>query len=108
MREKLGSCCAMGRKPKRNKAVQENCLKKQIEESMSDTIKSVADGLFGENQAVGEFCVPTTTLKDRLAGRVALKARSRLIPYLKSEEESELVQFLVKCAEIDFPNKKMN
>ena len=73
---------------------------------MSGAVKAVADGLLGVNRAAGEFGVLRTTLKDRLAGRVAHEARSGPTPYLTRDEESELVAFLVKCAEIGFPERK--
>ena len=45
-------------------------------------------------------------MKDRLSGKVIHGARSGPVPYLTSEEESELVQFLLTSAKIGYPKTK--
>ena len=47
----------------------------------------------GVNQAARTHSFPTTTLKDRLAGRVKHGKKSRPEPYLTPQEEEELVEF---------------
>ena len=55
------------------------------------------DGV-GVNQAARNFSVPASTLKDRLSGRVEHGKNFGPVPYLSSEEEAELIEFLTKCA----------
>ena len=47
----------------------------------------------GVHTAALEFNVPRTTLKDRIAGRVAHGCNMGPKPYLTYEEEKELVEF---------------
>ena len=53
-----------------------------------------------------QYGVPRTTLKDRLSGKVAPGANPGPIPYLTSEEEDELVEHLLTCADIGYPKTK--
>ena len=50
--------------------------------------------------------MPKTALKDRLFGRATLETNPGLVPYLTSEEEDELVKYLLMCAEIGYLKTK--
>ena len=49
--------------------------------SMVGAMKAVAEGL-GINRAALEFCVPKTTLKDRVSGRVKHGTKPVRVPFL--------------------------
>ena len=74
------------------------------EESMRRATKAVTDGKLGVNWAADQYAVPRSTLKDRLSGRHGTKSGPQ--PYLSYEEEGELANFLMKCAEIGYPETK--
>ena len=50
--------------------------------------------------------MPPSTLKDRLSGRVKHGSKPDPAPYLSSDEESELVEFLKTSAKIGFGKTK--
>ena len=52
--------------------------------------------------AAEEYDVPRSTLGDRISGRVAPGSTSAPPKYLSTQEEEELVQFLIDCASIGF------
>lgn len=56
--------------------------------------------------AASHFGVPKSTLGDRISGRVVLGSRSGPKPYLSTEEEDELMQFLLRCASIGYPKSR--
>lgn len=49
---------------------------------MIGAIAAVTSGKMGVNRAADQYCVPRTTLKDRLSGRVAEGANPGPTPYL--------------------------
>ena len=57
------------------------------------------DGISVRRAAI-EYNVPRSTLRDRVRGSVLPGAVSGNKPYLSSSEEDELVQFLLRCADI--------
>jgi len=52
------------------------------------------------NQAAKEFGVPTTTLKDRISGRVKHGRNPGPEPYLTTKEESSLASFLITACKM--------
>ena len=73
---------------------------------MVQAISSVTSGKMGINRAADQYGVPRTTLKDRLSGRVVQGANPGPTPYLSVEEEGELIQHLLTCADIGYPKTK--
>ena len=67
---------------------------------MTRAIDAVKSGRMGINQAALEYAIPSTTLKDRLAGRVIYGIKMGAKPYLSNQEEQELVEFL--CAKMAY------
>ena len=65
---------------------------------MVQAMEAVRSGKMGQNQAAKTYDVPRTTLKDRLSGRVKHGKKSGPEPYLTTEEEAELAEFLKQCA----------
>ena len=57
-------------------------------------------------QAALHFGVPKSTLGDRMSSRVLPGATSGTKAYLTSEEEEELVKFLLRCAAIGYPKSR--
>ena len=59
-------------------------------------------GKFSVHRPAIEYGVPATTLSYRLTGRVPFGKKSGPLKYLNDEEEDELVDFIVGCAEIGY------
>lgn len=57
-------------------------------------------------RAATEYGIPKSTLGDRVAGRVQHGSKSGWSPYLTREEEEELVNYLMTCANIRFPKRR--
>ena len=57
-------------------------------------------------EAAAQYGVPKSKLGDRISGRVLLGAVSGPLPYLSSEEEDELVKFLLCSAAIGYPKSR--
>ncbi len=49
------------------------------------------------------YGLPKSTLYDHVSGKVSRLAKPGPKPYLSEEEEEGLVNFLVKCAQIGYP-----
>ena len=58
------------------------------ETSMIRAMEAVKSGELKANQAAKEFCVPPTTLKDRISGQVRHGRNPGPEPYLTNDEES--------------------
>ncbi len=58
-------------------------------------------------RAVIAYGLPKSTLYDHVSGKVSRLAKPGPKPYLSEEEEEELVNFLVKCAQIGYPHTRM-
>ena len=72
------------------------------DEHMEQAVSACVNEGMTVRQAACHFGVPKSTLGDRISGRVVLGARSGPKPYLTTEEEDELMQFLLKCASIGY------
>ena len=57
--------------------------------------------------AAEEYDVPRSTLGDRISGRVVPGSTSGPPKYLSTQEEEELVQFLIDCASIGYPRSRL-
>ena len=53
-------------------------------------------------RAAMQYGVPTTTLMDRVSGRVPFGKRSGPVKYLSDEEENELIHFVTECADVGY------
>ena len=62
---------------------------------MIEAMKAIKTGRLGVNRAAEEYSVPKATLKDRLTGRIQHGSKTGLDPYLTSNEEGKLVNFLI-------------
>ena len=77
-------------------------LRQWSDVSMMKALDAVVKGKMGVNRAALEFNVPRTTLKDKIAGRVAHGCNMGPKPYLTYEEEQELVEFLMNCSKMGY------
>ena len=77
------------------------------EEAMLGTLNAVSEGM-GVNRAALQFEIPKTTLKDRVAGRVKQGSKSGRKPYLTSDEEMELVNYINTCFKIGYPKTRID
>ena len=75
-------------------------LRKWNNESMLKAIEAVQSGGMGANRAARTYSVPASILKDRLSGRVKHGTNPSPAPYLTSDEEDELANFLIQVSEI--------
>ena len=73
---------------------------------MEKAIKAVHTGTLSVRRAAEVYGIPKSTLHDRISGRVVQGASSGPEPYLTVTEETELVQFLTKCASMGFARSK--
>ena len=71
----------------------------QMEAAIKSVLTSTADSI---NSAAREHGVPTTTLKNRLSGRVAHGTNPGPVPYLSSMEEEELVEYLSDANKVGY------
>ena len=69
---------------------------------MLSVLKAVKEGRMGVNRAALSFGVPRTTFKDRVAGRVLHGSDFGPQPYLTTEEEKELVDFLITSSKMGY------
>ena len=73
-------------------------LRQWENESMIKAMEAVTSGKMGANKAARTFNVPTSTLKDRIYGRVKHGTNPGPVPYLTAEEERELYDFLIQSS----------
>ena len=73
---------------------------------MTQAYQSVLSDGLSVRRAAMEFNIPRTTLGDRVSGKVQDGSRSGRVRYLSDSEESELVQFLISCANVGYPRKR--
>ena len=79
---------------------------KQYEENrMQRALNAVQDGQSIRRAAL-EYGVPKSTLGDRVSGRVTHGTLSGPSRYLSSEEEDELVRFLLGCASVGYAKSR--
>ena len=66
-------------------------------------LKDLTNGLLTVRRAAVEYNVPHSTLHDRVTGKVCPWAVGGAPRYLDDEEEEELVEFLLHCAQLGYP-----
>ena len=71
----------------------------QMEVAIKAVLNSTRDSI---NSAAREHGVPTTTLKNRLSGRVVHGTNSGPVPYLSKVEEDELVDYLSEANKVGY------
>ena len=76
-------------------------LRNWRDEAMTGAIEAVKGGM-GVNRAAKEFGVPTTMLRDRLSGRVTHGTNPGPKPYLSSQEEGELTEYLASTSKAGY------
>ena len=64
---------------------------------MEKAIEAVNRGTLSVRCAAEVYCIPKSTLHDRISGKVVQGASSGPEPYLNVTKETELIQFLTKC-----------
>ena len=69
-------------------------------DDMEAAIKAVTQHEMGVNEASRRFHVPTTTLRDRISGRVTHGSTMGARPYLNKTEERTLKDFLFNASDI--------
>ena len=74
-------------------------------ESMDKAITAAERGT-SVRKAAEMFGVPRSTLHDHISGKVELYAKQGPKPYLTTEEEEELANFLLRCARIGYPHTR--
>jgi len=77
------------------------------DKSMSRALELVATDKMGINKAALECGVPSTTLKDRISGRVFHGCKMGRKAYLTYAEE-ELVKFLTDCSKMGYGKTKQD
>ena len=85
-RKKKSVCVVYSPKKASNRPTK---LRNWRDEAMTGVIEAVKGGM-GVNRAAKEFGVTTTTLRDRLSGRVTHGTNPGPKPYLSSQEGGEL------------------
>ena len=94
-------------KPKVTQPFAEHSKYKQWnEEQMCHAFEAVTNGS-SIRRAAEEYNVPRSTLGDRISGRVVPGIKSGPSKYLSTQEEDELVQFLLDCASIGYPRGRL-
>ena len=73
---------------------------------MEKAIKAVNRGTLSVQRAAEVYCILKSTLLSRISGKVLQGASSGPEPYLNVTEETELVQFLTKCARMGLARSK--
>ena len=67
---------------------------------MDSALKDVCSGTLTIRRAALQYNVPKSTLHDRVSGKVLPGAVGGAPKYLDSDEEEELVKWLIGCAEV--------
>lgn len=76
------------------------------EESMKMAYSAVMNHELSIREASARFCIPYTTLCDRVNGRVKFGSHSGPVCYLNDNEEEEIVTFLSSAASMGFARSK--
>ena len=71
-------------------------------EQMQRAMELAAFGLMSVREAAGRNNVPSTTLHDRVSGRVVHNVNPRPVRYLNPVEENTLATFLKHCSEVGY------
>ena len=91
---------------KRNTTNRPKKLCQWTDEQMRRAMEAVKSGELGINRSALQHGVPSTTLKDRIAGRVKHGTKPGPVAYLEPKEEEELVNFLFECSRIGYGKTK--
>ena len=76
---------------------------------MLKALASIRDGTLSIRKASGIYDIPKSTIIDRLHNRIEDDVTSSGQPsILSSEEEKKLALFIIDCAKIGYPLKKIN
>ena len=87
----------------RDKKKRQYAKRKQwTNESMEAALEAVRKGPISINKAAKLHGVPSTTLKDRLSGRVLHGSKPGPVKYLNEEEERALSDHLIKAAKTGY------
>ena len=73
------------------------------EEAMDSATKDMMEGTLSVRRAATHYDIPPSTLHDRIRGKISAGAVSGAPRYLDEDEEKELVDFLLGCAEVGYP-----
>ena len=73
---------------------------------MRDAMEAASSGNISINKASELYGVPKTTLKDRLSRQVVHGTKPGPKPYLRPEEEKELVDRLTKLSDVGLPKTR--
>ena len=75
---------------------------------MNRAVAAVDSGIIPSvRRAALAYGLPRSTLQDHVDGKAKPDAKSGPTPYLSSEEEDELVNFLIKCSQIGYPKTRL-
>ena len=80
-----------------------NVYKNYSDRELALAVKAVYEGGLNICRAAEEYKIPKSTLADHVQGRVFAGAVGGRQPYLSPTEEKELVDFIIRSAEIGFP-----
>ena len=69
---------------------------------MSAAIKAIQNGTGSINRIALDHGVPPSTLKDRLSGRVIHGKKTVPVPYLDSQEEAALEDYLLQASSVGY------
>ena len=75
-------------------------------DKMEKATEAVNRGALSVRRAAEVYCIPKSTLHDRISGKVVQGASSGPEPYLNVTEEIELIQFLTSVLVWDLPGSK--
>ena len=73
------------------------------EEATDNATKDVMEGTLSVRRAAAQYAIPSSTLHDRISVKMSAGAVSGAPRYLDEDEEKELVEFLLGCAEVGYP-----
>ena len=76
------------------------------EENLHRAYLGVINDKLSIRQAAEEYCVPKSTLQDRVCGKIPFGSKSGPAKYLTDREKQELVEFIVSCASIGYAKTK--
>lgn len=84
-------------------SVSRGTYKEWYEDSMVQAVDAVLNKGLSIRCAAELYAIPKSTLSDRISGRVVMGSVSGPAKYLTTQQEEELVYFLLECASIGYP-----
>lgn len=75
-------------------------------ENMQNAVAAVEKGEDSIRRAAEKYDIPRSTLHDHVSGKIQHGAKPGRDPYLTIEEEEELINFLLNCAQIGYPHTR--